>query len=106
LIDPAHNVKVWYDIVKKANIMTNAENRVKVGVPGFDELCHGGFIRDRIYHVFGTSGAGKTIFALQYIYNGATKFDENGIFIVTDEHPEYNTSECPPIRLGSEKTGR
>ncbi|CAD7770008.1 hypothetical protein AIOGIFDO_00731 [Candidatus Methanoperedenaceae archaeon GB37] len=83
------SANAWHDIVKKVNIMTNAKDRVKVGVPGFDELCHGGLIRDRTYLVSGTSGAGKTIFALQYIYNGITKFDENGIFIATDERPEY-----------------
>lgn len=69
--------------------MVDAVDRVKVGVPGFDELCNGGLVRDRTYLVSGTSGAGKTIFALQYIYNGITMFDENGIFIATEERPEY-----------------
>ncbi|MHC1576338.1 MAG: ATPase domain-containing protein [Methanosarcinaceae archaeon] len=68
--------------------MEDEANRVKTGVPGFDELCGGGLIQDRTYLVTGTSGAGKTIFAIQYIYNGITKYGENGIIVATEERPE------------------
>jgi len=65
------------------------ENRSPTGVEGFDELCGGGLLRDRTYLLSGTSGAGKTIFALQFIYNGITKYGENGIFVATEERPEH-----------------
>lgn len=68
--------------------MDDAENRVKTGMPGFDELCGGGFIRDRTYLVSGTSGSGKTNFSIQYIYNGITKYGENGIIVATEERPD------------------
>ncbi|MBI4362486.1 MAG: circadian clock protein KaiC [Euryarchaeota archaeon] len=61
--------------------------RVPTGIEGFDELCGGGVIRNRTYLVTGASGAGKTIFTLQYLYNGATKFGENGILLATEERP-------------------
>jgi KaiC/GvpD/RAD55 family RecA-like ATPase len=64
------------------------EDRVPTGIQGFDELCGGGLIRNRTYLVSGTSGAGKTIFALQFLYNGATIFGEPGIFLTTEERPE------------------
>ncbi|ATU09119.1 ATPase domain-containing protein [Methanohalophilus portucalensis] len=71
------------------NISTEDEgNRVKTGIPGFDELCGGGLVRDRSYLVSGTSGAGKTIFSTQYIYNGITQYGENGIIVATEERPE------------------
>jgi KaiC/GvpD/RAD55 family RecA-like ATPase len=63
------------------------EERVPSGIDGFDEICGGGFLRDTTYLVAGTSGSGKTIFGLQYIYNGATKYGENGIFLATEERP-------------------
>lgn len=69
-------------------LMDDAENRVKTGIPGFDELCGGGLIRDRTYLISGTSGAGKTNFGIQFIYNGITKYGENGIIIATEERPE------------------
>lgn len=64
------------------------EDRVPTGIEGFDELCEGGLPRNGAYLVSGSAGSGKTIFALQYLYNGITKFGENGIFLTTDERPE------------------
>jgi len=64
-------------------------DRVPTGIPGFDELCEGGLVRNRTYLLSGNSGTGKTNFAFQYLYSGATKYDENGIFIATEERPEY-----------------
>lgn len=71
------------------NNYEQGENRSPTGVEGFDELCGGGLLRDRTYLLSGTSGAGKTIFALQFIYNGITKYGENGIFVATEERPEH-----------------
>jgi len=62
--------------------------RVKSGIPGFDELCNGGLLRGRSYLVLGTSGAGKSIFCRQYLYKGATEFGESGILVTTEELPE------------------
>jgi KaiC/GvpD/RAD55 family RecA-like ATPase len=64
------------------------QRRVPTGIAGFDELCGGGLLRNRTYLVSGAAGAGKTIFGLQYIYNGITKYGENGIIIATEERPE------------------
>jgi len=66
----------------------NRLDRVPTGISGFDELCGGGLLRNRTYLVSGTAGAGKTIFGLQYLYNGITKYNENGIYIATEETPE------------------
>lgn len=45
-------------------------------IPGFDELCDGGLLKERIYHVSGTEGSGKTIFGQQYVCNGITEYGE------------------------------
>jgi KaiC/GvpD/RAD55 family RecA-like ATPase len=55
-------------------------DRVPTAIPGFDELCEEGLLRNRTYLVSGTSGAGKTISGIQYLYNGITKYGENGIY--------------------------
>ena len=64
-------------------------DRVPTGIEGFDELCGGGLLRDYTYLMSGTSGSGKTIFAIQFIYNGITKYNENGIIVATEERPEH-----------------
>jgi len=63
--------------------------RVPSGIPGFDELCEGGFLRGRSYLISGTSGAGKTNFCLQYLYRGVLDYGESGIFVATEERPEH-----------------
>lgn len=55
--------------------------RCQSGIPGFDPLCDGGLIRNSVNAVLGGPGAGKTIFLIQYLYNGATKYNENGMYI-------------------------
>jgi circadian clock protein KaiC len=49
--------------------MANIE-RSPTGVPGLDEVMHGGFIAGRFYLVDGNPGAGKTTLALQYLIEG------------------------------------
>jgi len=62
-------------------------NRVKTGIKGFDELIEGGFPEGRSFLVSGSTGTGKTIFAMQYLKNGAEK-GEPGIFLTLDERPD------------------
>lgn len=75
-------------VISEEISMEDEENRVKTGIPGFDELCGGGLIRDRSYLISGTSGAGKTNFSIQFIYNGIVNYGENGIIVATEERPQ------------------
>lgn len=59
--------------------------RVKTGIEGFDEIIEGGFPRNSIVLISGSPGTGKTIFSLQYIYNGVTEFNEKGVFVTLGE---------------------
>jgi KaiC/GvpD/RAD55 family RecA-like ATPase len=59
--------------------------KMRSGIKGFDELIGGGFPNGRTVLVSGTPGTGKTIFALQYIYNGATKYGDKGLYVTLEE---------------------
>ncbi len=61
------------------------DNKIKTGIKGFDELIKGGFPKGSTILLSGTPGTGKTIFALEYLYNGATKFNENGLYVTFEE---------------------
>ncbi|AGK61007.1 RecA-superfamily ATPases implicated in signal transduction [Archaeoglobus sulfaticallidus PM70-1] len=63
--------------------------RIPTGIPGFDEITHGGLIRDRSYLVTGPSGSGKTIFVGQFLVNGIEMYNEPGIMIATEERPQH-----------------
>ncbi len=62
---------------------------VKTGIPGLDNLfAIGGFPKGNTILVIGGPGSGKSIFGMQYIYTGVTRYDEPGIFITFDETPD------------------
>ncbi len=63
-------------------------NRIPTGVAGLDELIEGGFPEGRSILVAGGCGAGKTILCTQFIYNGAKKYGDPGIYVTLDERPE------------------
>ncbi len=56
------------------------------GISGFDEISDGGIPRGRTTLITGGPGCGKTIFALQTLVNGASKFAEPGIFVAFEEN--------------------
>ncbi|HDJ89491.1 MAG TPA: recombinase RecA [Thermoprotei archaeon] len=61
---------------------------VPTGIPGLDELLHGGFLRGKTYLIAGETGAGKTIFSLQFLIYGALN-NEPGIYLAIDEPTEH-----------------
>ena len=62
--------------------------RVKSGIPGLDELIEGGFLKGDIILLAGGTGAGKTIFSTQFIYNGAVDYGEKGVYATFEEDKE------------------
>ena len=62
--------------------------RTKTGIQGFDSLCNGGIPRGSLIVLSGDPGSGKTIFCLQFLYNGITQYNEPGIYISLEETRE------------------
>jgi len=62
--------------------------KLKTGISGFDVISNGGLPINRTTLVSGTSGSGKTIFAVQFLAEGIEKTGESGIFITFEETPE------------------
>jgi KaiC/GvpD/RAD55 family RecA-like ATPase len=62
--------------------------RIQTGIKGFDDLVEGGFPESATIVVTGGPGSGKTIFGVEYIYNGATKFNEKGLYVTFEEKRE------------------
>lgn len=57
---------------------------IKMGVPGLDEIFKGGILENSSVLISGAPGTGKTILALQFIYEGA-KLNEPSLYIATEE---------------------
>ena len=58
------------------------------GVPGFDEITGGGLPAGRASLVCGSAGAGKTLFAMEFLVRGATVYNEPGVFMSFEESSE------------------
>ncbi len=67
--------------------MANKLTKVVSGIPGFDEISHGGVPKGRTTLASGTSGSGKTVFSAQFLYKGVTECGENGVFVTFEETP-------------------
>jgi circadian clock protein KaiC len=55
------------------------------GIDGFDQVTGGGLPTGRPTLVCGGAGCGKTLFAVSFLVNGATRFDEPGVFMSFEE---------------------
>ncbi len=62
--------------------------RTRSGIEGLDELIEGGFPSGTSTLVTGRPGAGKTIMGAEFIYRGATKYDENGLIVLVGQSPK------------------
>ncbi|MFQ6134512.1 MAG: ATPase domain-containing protein [Nitrososphaerales archaeon] len=62
--------------------------RITSCIPGVDDLLNGGFPEQRCIVLQGGPGSGKTTFALQFIYEGAVKEEQPGIYITLSESPD------------------
>lgn len=66
--------------------------RIETGIPGFDKLVEGGIVKNSNNLVAGASGTGKTIFGMQYLWNGVQK-GENSVYMTLEQKPEEILSD-------------
>ena len=61
--------------------------RVSTGIPGLDEVIQGGFVKKSVNLLSGPTGTGKSIFGLQFLWDGLKK-GENGVFLSLEQDQE------------------
>ncbi len=61
---------------------------VKTGIDGLDDIMSGGILRGSVVLVGGTAGTGKTTLGMEFIYRGATEFDEPGLIVLFEVSPD------------------
>lgn len=72
----------------KQNKRTKLLPKSRTGIPGMDEITGGGLPKGRPTLVAGAAGCGKTLFAMEFLVNGATQYDEPGVFVAFEESAE------------------
>ncbi len=69
----------------------NDQPRARLGIPGLDEILHGGLIPSRLYLVDGSPGAGKTTLALHFLREGV-RLGERSLYVTLSETIEELTA--------------
>src|SRR5665213_2738681 len=64
------------------------DDLVRTGISGLDTLLLGGIPRTNVILVEGTTGSGKTLLGVEFIYRGITQFNEPGIVVVFEVSPD------------------
>jgi circadian clock protein KaiC len=62
--------------------------KAPTGIAGFDEITLGGLPTGRPSLFCGAAGCGKTLFAVTFLVNGATLYNEPGVFMSFEERAE------------------
>lgn len=63
-------------------------SKTPTGIQGLDEITGGGLPSGRPTLVCGSAGCGKTLLAMNFIVQGALKYDEPGVFMSFEENEE------------------
>ncbi|MEM4272633.1 MAG: ATPase domain-containing protein, partial [Candidatus Bilamarchaeaceae archaeon] len=58
---------------------------VKTGIAGMDRMLGGGLPKGSISTISGPTGSGRSTLGLQFLVNGAQKYDETGLYVVIEE---------------------
>ena len=59
-------------------------NLARTGVPGLDQVLHGGLPKNHLYLVDGSPGTGKTTLAIQFLLEGVRE-GEHGLYVTLSE---------------------
>lgn len=82
-----------YKITKEVSTVAKIQ-RIRTGIKGFDELVQGGLPIASTTLLCGTPGTGKSIFGLEYVYNGARKFGDKCLYVSFEQSEEEMRSQA------------
>jgi circadian clock protein KaiC len=73
---------------KEPKLIIKSLPKSPTGIQGFDEITGGGLPTGRPTLICGGAGCGKTLFGMEFLVRGATKFNEPGVFMSFEETSE------------------
>ncbi len=90
----------------KSNNRITPLPKAPTGIPGMDEITGGGLPKGRPTLIAGAAGCGKTLFAMEFLVNGATQFNEPGVFVAFEENAEELAQNVASLGFDLKKLGR
>lgn len=74
--------------VKYKHANPNRNKRAATGIPGLDGIIEHGLKNKSVCLIGGSAGSGKSIFAMQFIFNGISQCNEPGVYVSFEEERE------------------
>ncbi len=84
---------------KKSSSNRNQLQKCPTGIKGFDEITEGGLPKNRTTLVSGGAGSGKTLLGIDFLINGATNYNEPGIFMSFEETEDELYKDVASLNL-------
>jgi len=91
--------------LKNSSIESHHEQLEKAltGISGLDEITSGGLPRGRPTLITGNAGSGKTLLSMQFLVQGAVKYNEPGVFMAFEETAEELTQNFASLGFDLDK---
>lgn len=82
----------------KAPPALDVSTRLGSGVPGLDDLLHGGLLKRSVSLISGSTGVGKTTLGVQFLLEGVRR-REPGLYVTLEEGPEQLLASADALGL-------
>jgi len=90
--------------LKNSSIESHHElEKALTGISGLDEITSGGLPRGRPTLITGNAGSGKTLLSMQFLVQGAVKYNEPGVFMAFEETAEELTQNFASLGFDLDK---
>lgn len=89
---------LWMEEMSERLFVERLIERVPTGIVGLDSLIEGGFLEGDVILLAGGTGSGKTIFSMEFIYNGALQYGQKGVYATFEE--DARTLKRNMLRFG------
>lgn len=90
----------------KASRKSRELKKTPTGIVGLDEITLGGLPQGRPTLLCGGPGSGKTLMSIEFIVNGALKFNEPGVIVAFEEKAEELATNVTSLGFDLEKLQR
>lgn len=77
--------------------------KTPTGITGLDEVTGGGFPKGRPTLICGSAGCGKTLFGIQFLAEGLTRYNEPGVLMSFEETKADLTANVKSLGIDLEK---
>jgi len=89
---------------KKKRVFNHYQlHKTPTGIKGFDEITEGGLPKNRTTLFSGSTGTGKTLLGIDFLINGATRYDEPGVFMSFEETEGELYEDVASLNLNLQK---